>query len=183
MTLSGAEATPIAVHVAIDTIRDQRPAMTGTVSRACADRVRAAIRNSGFDWPNGAIHIAAAGSTAPDDLAAAAAVLAASASVSSARLGSTVLLAELGLNGTLRAVHGVFTRVLAARDAGYTDIVLAPAGYDEASLVEGIAVHAMATLADVVAWLNGDATATSDSHTPVVADPGPDGRGTGEPRR
>ncbi|HKN57007.1 MAG TPA: magnesium chelatase domain-containing protein, partial [Amycolatopsis sp.] len=173
MALSGADATPITVHAMIDTTPTPQPAVTGTVSRECVDRVRAAIRNSGFAWPGGNIDIATAGCTSAEDLAIAAAVLAAASTVSPARLGSTVLLAELGLDGTLRAVHGILARVLAARDAGYTHVVLAPAGYAEASLVDGITVHAMATVADVVTWLNQDATATSDARPPAVVDPVP----------
>src|SRR5207248_809100 len=53
MALSGADATPITVHAMIDTTPTPQPAVTGTVSRECVDRVRAAIRNSGFAWPGG----------------------------------------------------------------------------------------------------------------------------------
>src|SRR5437763_7241908 len=105
MVLSGADPTPIAVHAVIGTTPNLRLAVAGAVSRECVDRVRAAIRNSGFAWPDGGIHIATAGYTTADDLAIAAAVLAAASTVSPTRLGSTVLVAELGLDGTLRPVH------------------------------------------------------------------------------
>lgn len=64
-----------------------------------------------------------------------------------------LLLAELGLDGALRPVRGTLPAVVAAREAGLRRVVVAPANAEEASLVDGIAVHAPRNLRAVIAGL------------------------------
>lgn len=61
--------------------------------------------------------------------------------------------AELGLDGALRPVRGVLSAALAARAAGLTRIVVAPANAQEAAVVDGLAVHAPENLAELARWL------------------------------
>ncbi|HYE07864.1 MAG TPA: magnesium chelatase domain-containing protein [Planctomycetota bacterium] len=67
--------------------------------------------------------------------------------------GDTLFCAELALDGTLRPVRGALACALAARAAGLTRVVCAPANAPEAAVVTGITVHAPATLAELVAAL------------------------------
>ena len=69
------------------------------------------------------------------------------------RLGAlprdTLFLAELALDGRLRGVRGTLACALAARAAGLTRMVVSPANAQEAAVVDGLAVFAPATLAEL----------------------------------
>ena len=108
------------------------------VVRQSVDRVRAAVVNSGHEFPLrrmtiGAVssHIAQAGHEF--DLALAVAVLAGAGVLPTARLSDSVLLGELGLDGRLRAVRGVLPAVVAAARAGHWGVVVPAANADEAA--------------------------------------------------
>jgi magnesium chelatase family protein len=124
------------------------------------DRVRAAVVNSGFTWPNEKIVLALSPATLRKtgsgfDLALACAVLRAGEVLPQAELDGTVLLGELALDGRLRAVRGLLPCLTAARDAGMRRAVVPEAVLAEAALVEGIEVHGAGRLADVLAFLQG----------------------------
>ncbi len=66
-----------------------------------------------------------------------------------------MFMAELALEGMLRPVRGVVAATAAARAAGLTTMVVAPANAHEAAAVGGMRVIAPATLAECCAWLRG----------------------------
>jgi magnesium chelatase family protein len=66
-----------------------------------------------------------------------------------------VLLGELGLDGAVRPIRGALPSVLAAAQAGHRQVVVPAANADEAALVEGVEVLAVATLAQLVGHLAG----------------------------
>ncbi len=124
------------------------------------DRVRAAVVNSGFVWPNEKILLALSPATLPKtgsgfDLALACAVLGAGEVLPQGELDGTVLLGELALDGRLRAVRGVLPCLIAARDAGMRRALVPEAVLAEAALVEGIEIHGAACLADALSFLQG----------------------------
>ncbi len=124
------------------------------------DRVRAAITNSGQNWPASRLTLALSPATLPKmgsvyDLALAAAVLSADQKSPWPRLESTVLLGELALDGRVRPVHGVLPAVLAARNDGWECAVVPADNVAEASLVDGIEVCGVRTLTQLHGWLTG----------------------------
>jgi magnesium chelatase family protein len=130
-----------------------------TALREARDRVRAAIINSGGQWPHTKITIGLSPVLLPKrgsafDLAIAIAVLAAAGDLPQPP-AATMFLAELGLDGRLRPVPGVLPAVLAATAAGTGTLVVAAANAGEASLAPGITVVAADSLAEVAAWLRG----------------------------
>lgn len=136
------------------------------------DRCRAALAQAGFGWPDHLVTINLSPASLPKsgthyDLAIAGAVLEASGSVPQDRLGACILLGELGLDASVRPVRGVLPAVLAAADAGYAGVVVPSAQLAEASLVEGIDVVGVGSLAELVHWLRGGAV----SVLPVEAEP------------
>jgi magnesium chelatase family protein len=145
--------------------------------RESKDRVRAAVRNSGEEWPNRHVSLALSPAALPKggagyDIALACCVLAAAGIVPPHRLTGTVLLGELALDGRLRPVRGVLPALLAARRAGLHTAVVAADALSEAALVTGIRVLGGGTLAEVLGWLRGkDDLLTS---RPVPAVPAPD---------
>src|SRR5919107_426331 len=106
------------------------------------DRVRAAVLSSGIAWPNKKITVnlspaSLRKSGSAFDLAVAVAVLAGHGVLPAHGLERVVHLGELGLDGRLQPVRGVLPAVAAAVAAGYTDVVVAAGGADEARLGSG----------------------------------------------
>jgi magnesium chelatase family protein len=133
-----------------------------TALREARDRIRAAIVNTGESWPTGKITVGLSPASLPKrgsgfDVAIAVAILAAAGAVRlSARASEAMaFLAELGLDGRLRPVHGVLPAVAAAAGAGMSTVVVAAENLAEARLVPGVRVVAAESLAEVTAWLRG----------------------------
>lgn len=125
------------------------------------DRMRAAIRNSGEEWPDRTITLGLSPAAVPKtgasyDLALACAMLAATGQVPGDALCGTVLLGELALDGRLRAVCGVLPALLVARRAGLRRAVVPVETLAEAALVDGMRVLGAPRLADVLGWLRGE---------------------------
>lgn len=124
------------------------------------DRVRSAITNSGGTWPMARLTLALSPATLPKmgsvyDVALAAAVMSAECSASWHRLEKTVLLGELALDGRVRPVRGVLPALLAAQRDGWRAAVVPIDNLAEASLVDGIDVYGVSSLAQFKAWLEG----------------------------
>ena len=148
------------------------------VVRQSVDRVRAAVGNAGASFPQRRITIGLSPASMPKqgsgfDLALAAAVLAASGTVPQESVDRLVLLGELGLDGSVRAIRGVLPAVLAAVRAGHTQVVVPVANADEAALVEGAEVLAASTLGQVLAHLAGRDRLTVHVRGPVPEPPPP----------
>ncbi|MCU1508095.1 MAG: ATP-binding protein [Glaciihabitans sp.] len=124
------------------------------------DRVRAAATNAGVELPNRRFTINLSPASLPKhgssfDLGIAMAALGAAGEVEPASVERVVHLGELALDGRLRPTPGVLPSVLAAARAGFT-IVMVPAGNaEEAELVPGIRVIAVASLRDAAIWHGG----------------------------
>ena len=102
-------------------------------------------------------------------------MLAASGAVPRRSVDRLVLLGELGLDGSVRAIRGVLPAVLAAARAGHRQVVVPAANADEAALVDAIEVLPATTLAEVVEHLAGRAALTRHVRGPLPpAPPTPD---------
>lgn len=143
------------------------------------DRIRAALLNSGAQWPNRRITVALIPadlrkSGARFDLAVAMAVLACSERVPAEAVRDVVWIAELGLDGRLRPVPGVLPAVAALRDAGARRVVVSIGNGAEAALVPGVDVRVARDLREIVDWLDGEgpplavAVASSDPDADCV---------------
>jgi magnesium chelatase family protein len=124
------------------------------------DRCKAAVSNSGREWPISLLTINLSPATLPKagshyDLAIVAAVLAAQGVFAAAELRRTALLGELGLDGRLRPVRGILPATLAAQQAGFTRVIVPLRQAGEAKLVEGIDVFGIASITQLVAFLQG----------------------------
>lgn len=125
------------------------------------ERVRAAIRNTGYTFPASRIVINLAPADIRKegpafDLPIALALLAAQGVIPEAALQETVLSGELALDGTLRPVRGAINMGLFAAQAGLKRILLPPENAHEAAAIEGVAVIAPSNLAEAVDYLRGD---------------------------
>jgi magnesium chelatase family protein len=125
------------------------------------DRCKAAVSNSGQEWPISLLTINLSPATLPKtgshyDLAIVAAVLAAQRAFRAEELQRTVLLGELGLDGRVRPVRGVLPATLAAQQAGFTRVIVPLRQAGEAQLVGGIDVFGIASITQLVAFLQGE---------------------------
>jgi magnesium chelatase family protein len=124
------------------------------------ERVRAAVINSGFNFPIRRI----ACNLAPADVKkegpsfdlpiALGVVIAADQLL--ADTSKSLFLGELSMDGRLRPTHGILPLVSIARERGLTDVYVPAEGAGEASLVEGVRIYPVKTFAQLVRHLMGD---------------------------
>ena len=131
-----------------------------TALREARDRIRAAINNSGEEWPQRKITVGLSPASLPKrgswfDLAIAIGVLAAAGKVPRAALPGVMFFGELGLDGRLRPVNGVLPAVMAAAESGFGIVMVATPNAAEAQLVPDVRVIAASTLAAAADWIRG----------------------------
>jgi magnesium chelatase family protein len=127
--------------------------------RESRDRVRAAIKNSGFDVPSTHITINLAPADIKKegsgfDLPMAIGILGAYGALQLRDLSQFLLVGELGLDGGLRAVSGMLPVAVAARERGIKNLVIPKANAREAAVVEGVNVYPVDSLNQVRELLN-----------------------------
>lgn len=124
------------------------------------ERVNAAIKNSGFLFPQKRVTINLAPADVKKegsafDLPMAVGILAAMEQVSRERLQDFIILGELSLDGSLRPIRGALPISLAVKKAGKHGIILPKDNAKEAAITKEIRVYPMSNLADTVDFLNG----------------------------
>ncbi len=166
-------------------IRTGLPAFTvvglaDTAVREARERVRAAITNCGFQFPQKRITVNLAPAdlrkAGPHfDLALAVAVLVASGQLDPARVEGCAVAGELGMGGELRAIRGALALAEGTRRCGLDRLLLPASRAGEASLVDGLEVLGAHGLEHAVAVLRGDAEPVASATAPPVRRPeGPD---------
>jgi magnesium chelatase family protein len=130
-----------------------------TAVRESKDRVRAAIINSGFKWPQSRITVALAPAELPKegggfDLPIALGVLAASKQIPATAFDNCEYIGELSLNGELRSVRGVLPAAIRSRDINRT-LIVPLANAAEAALVKGGEKFCGASLLEITNWIKG----------------------------
>jgi len=130
-----------------------------TEVKEARDRVRAALQNSGFDFPSKRITVNLAPADLPKesgrfDLPIALGILAASGQIPDKALNDYEFAGELSLSGHLRPIRGALAMVLAAGGRGRS-FVLPEASASEAALAREVHVLKAANLLEVCAHLSG----------------------------
>ena len=152
----------VEAHVSIGVSGFSVVGMADKLVNEARDRCRSAVINTGLEWPGPKITVGLSPAELPKrgptlDLAIALALLAASGQVPRGEVPGLVVVGELGLDGRVRAVRGALVAALAARAAGASRLVVPAANVDEATLVPGIEIQGVRTLAGLVALVRGDA--------------------------
>jgi magnesium chelatase family protein len=124
------------------------------------DRVKSALKNAGYDYPQRRITVNLAPADirkegASFDLPISIGILAATGVVKGNRLKEYLLLGELSLDGRVKPIRGALPIAVNARESGLAGVILPVENACEAAVVEGIDVIGVAELAEVVEFLNG----------------------------
>lgn len=143
--------------------------------RESRDRVRSAIRNSGFEFPQHRItvnlapaDVRKAGSSF--DLPIALGLLATSGPLTRRAVDDTIVLGELSLDGVINGIRGVLPIAVTARRLGLKRLLLPPQNAAEASVVDGLEVCVVRSLPDAVDALNRpDAAPLAATPPPTIA--------------
>ena len=128
--------------------------------REAKDRVRAAIKNSGYEFPQRRITVNLAPAAVKKegtgyDLPIALGILAAAGILQSSLLEQTAITGELSLDGSVRPVPGVLPMALAARQEGISRFLVPEANAAEAAIVQGLEVFGIERLDQAVEFLAG----------------------------
>lgn len=125
--------------------------------RESIERVRAAIKNGGMQFPLERITVNLAPADirkegSAFDLAIAAGILCASGQLQPDMVDNTLLIGELALNGTLRSVPGILSMTEMARRIGMKRVIVPAAAIAEARLIQGIEIVGIRSLTE---WIRG----------------------------
>lgn len=157
--------TPKLVSVEVDVASYGLPSFTivGLPDKAideAKDRVRTAIRNSGFDFPPKKITVNLAPADLPKegphfDLPIALGILVASGQID-LNLEDLMILGELSLDGNLRKTAGVLPLTILAQKKKLQKILVPEDNGDEAAIVGGIDIFPLKSLSEAVSFLSGE---------------------------
>jgi magnesium chelatase family protein len=127
------------------------------------ERVKSAIHNSGYDFPDDRITVNLAPANIKKegtgfDLPIALGILAATGIVPQEAVKCFLIMGELSLDGRIKPVTGSLPMALAAKDAGHSGITVPTENGLEASVVQGISVYPLQTLHQAVDFFRGVVT-------------------------
>ena len=151
-----------------------------TSVRESRDRVRTAIRNSGFEFPSHRVTVNLAPADvrkagASFDLPIALGILAATGVIAGRQSDQVVLVGELSLDGSIQPIRGVLPIAVAARRQGSAALLLPRANAPEARVVHGLKVLPVDSLVEAVHALNrplAEAVDQCDAAAPSPTSPG-----------
>jgi|AntRauTorcE11897_2_1112592.scaffolds.fasta_scaffold00001_79 magnesium chelatase family protein len=123
------------------------------------ERVRSAIKNSGFKFPAVKIIVNLAPANTKKegsiyDLAISTAILCASGQLEQKNCNDYIILGELGLNGDVRKVNGVLPILISAKQKGYTNFIIPSKNAKEASFISGVNIYAVDSLTELYTMLS-----------------------------
>lgn len=126
--------------------------------REARERVRSALKNSGFPLPIGRITINISPANIRKqgnhfDLPIAIAILTAMGIVPKENVDNIIFAGELGLNGCLKRVNGVLCFSATAKEHGIDYVVVPKENELESQMIEGVSGYSFQTLQEVVEWL------------------------------
>ncbi len=134
--------------------------MPDTAVRESRERIKSALLNSGFGYPNKSVTINLAPANVRKegvgfDLPMAVGILGAMGVIGGT--GDHLFVGELSLDGTLRPVRGMLSIAVCARERGIANLIVPADNAAEAAIADGLKVFGMKHLAEVVAFVNDSA--------------------------
>lgn len=165
--------TDIEVDIANGLPQIQIVGLPDSAIREAKERVRAAIKNSGYIFPNKRITINLAPADikkegAGYDLPLALGILLADSSIALSKSSLTekkLFIGELSLDGSLQPVQGIIASAITAKQNDFQAIIVPEQNVKEATLIEGINVYGFSHLKEVIDFLQGHLIKDSQSYT------------------
>ncbi|MGI6174007.1 MAG: YifB family Mg chelatase-like AAA ATPase [Christensenellales bacterium] len=163
MGLEGIEGFPVSVEAHIDDSSApffEIVGLPGMAVRESKERVRSAIRNSGFGMVSGRIVVNLAPADRRKegpafDLPIAVAMVAASGMIKLESASDAVLIGELSLDGSVRSVRGILPLAISAREAGVKRAFIPCENAHEVFCVSGIEIFPVKSLKQTISCLMG----------------------------
>jgi magnesium chelatase family protein len=160
----GIDANIIEVEVDVSGIRTSEPSfqtvgLPDAAVRESRERIRAALKNCGYDMPPTHITVNLAPADVKKegsgfDLPMAVGILGAYGGLTKKALDEFVLVGELSLDGSVRGVRGALPIAVAARDRKVKSLIVPEVNAREAAVVSGVDVYPVKSLAEVVHLIN-----------------------------
>ena len=162
--LSGIDGYPVRVEVNLSggLTQFELVGLPDAAVKESRERVRTALRNSGFAYPDGRVTINLAPADQKKegpayDLPLAVGILAAGGKLNADALKSTAMLGELSLDGSVQSVRGVLPMVISALEGGRVDSILIPAANaGEVRCISGIKIYPVSSLKEAFEHLTGE---------------------------
>ncbi len=135
--------------------------LADTAIKESKSRVKAAIKNSAYNYPiNKVVINLAPADTRKEgsmyDLPIALGILTAQEDLPADTLKDFVVLGELSLNGEIRKLNGILPMLISAKQAGYSKFIIPKDNAMEASFIDKIDVYPVSTLRETVEFLKGE---------------------------
>lgn len=130
------------------------------VLREARDRVRCAIENSGFGFPNNEVIVSLAPAALPKqgsgfDLAIALGILAANGQINPASIERRIFYGELALDGRIKSVNGELACACLAKELKGYELIVSANSANEAAMIDGVKVIGIRSLLEAVSFCNG----------------------------
>ncbi|MDO5461485.1 MAG: YifB family Mg chelatase-like AAA ATPase [Bacteroidales bacterium] len=158
--IQGINATLVTIEVnALRGIKFYLVGLPDNAVKESQQRINSALQHNGLRFPCKQIIVNMAPADIKKegsayDLPIAVGILAADEVISTAKLGSNLIMGELGLDGKLLPVKGVLPIAIKAKELGYTGIILPESNAAEAAVVNGLTVYGATDLMQVINFLN-----------------------------
>ncbi len=171
--LSGVSGVPVEVEAFVSPqgmIGFEIVGLPSAAVKESRDRVRAAIANSGYQFPLGRVTVNLAPADIRKegtafDLAIAVALITAKNPHDYSSLGDTMLLGELSLQGKLMPVRGALSMAITAAEHGIRNLILPKQNAMECECIDSIHIYPAESLAQVCAFLSGKEQIEEHPHT------------------
>ncbi len=133
--------------------------LVGTAIKESKERIKSAIKNSGYKYPTLKITVNLAPADIKKegplyDLPIAVGILCATEQIKLQNARDFLILGELGLDGSIRKINGVLPILIAAKQLGIHKVIIPEENANEASFIEGMEIFPVAHLCDVFKFLN-----------------------------
>lgn len=141
--------------------------------REAKDRVVAALRNSGFEFPTRRVTVNLAPADLKKegaffDLPIAIGILLAAELIQPSRWPRCLWVGELALDGGIRAIRGALPLVMGLAQKGWTNLVLPYGNREETAYLKQVQLHPFRHIKEAVRWLESDQSPKSSSLKPWV---------------
>ena len=139
--------------------------LADTAVKESKDRVKSAIKNSGYSYPIDAVTINLAPADKRKegplyDLPIAISILCATGVLDLDKVKNVIFLGELSLDGTIHKVNGILPILISARNSGFVNFIIPEENSKEASFIDGINVAGASSLNQIIEHFNNPEQST-----------------------